>query len=83
MTDAGMAPTAGWMRRLPALPVLWRQTPLSFRIGAIVLLAHILIAASGPFWAPYGFAQMGTGLPLSGMSSRASVRGRSAGTRRL
>ncbi len=68
MTDAGMAPTAEWMRRLPALPSLWRQTPLSFRIGAIVLLVHILIAASGPFWAPYGFAQMGTGIPLSGFS---------------
>jgi peptide/nickel transport system permease protein len=68
MTDAGMAPTADWMRRLPALPSLWRQTPLSFRIGAVVLLVHIMIAASGPFWAPYGFAQMGTGIPLSGMS---------------
>ena len=27
-----------------------------------------MVAATGPFWAPYGFSQMGTGRPLSGMS---------------
>lgn len=48
--------------------LLWRQTPQSFRIGLVILLLHLLIAASGPFWAPYGYAQMGTGIPLSGMS---------------
>jgi peptide/nickel transport system permease protein len=47
---------------------VWRQTPMSFRIGAIVLLLHFIVAATGPFWAFYGFAQMGTGSPLSGMS---------------
>jgi peptide/nickel transport system permease protein len=26
------------------------------------------VAVTGPFWAPYGFAQMGAGIPLSGMS---------------
>ena len=46
----------------------WRRTPMSFRIGAIILLIHLVAAATGPFWAPYGFAQMGTGIPLSGMS---------------
>jgi len=50
------------------LPSLWRQTPLSFRIGLIILLVHLFVAATGPFWAPYGFSQMGTGRPLSGMS---------------
>jgi peptide/nickel transport system permease protein len=48
--------------------LLWRQTPQSFRIGLVVLLMHLLIAATGPFWAPYGYSQMGTGIPLSGMS---------------
>jgi peptide/nickel transport system permease protein len=47
---------------------LWRQTPLSFRIGALVLLVHLLIAVTGPYWAPYGYSKMGTGIPLSGMS---------------
>lgn len=46
----------------------WRRTPKSFRIGAIILAIHLLAAATGPFWAPYGFSQMGTGIPLSGMS---------------
>lgn len=48
--------------------LLWGQTPQSFRIGLVILLAHLIIAATGPFWAPYGYSQMGTGIPLSGMS---------------
>jgi len=48
--------------------VLWNQTPQSFRIGLIILVAHLLVAVTGPFWAPYGFSQMGAGIPLSGMS---------------
>jgi len=48
--------------------VLWGQTPQSFRIGLVILLVHLIVAATGPFWAPYGFSQMGTGIPLAGMS---------------
>jgi peptide/nickel transport system permease protein len=47
---------------------LWRQMPLSFRIGSMILFVHLLVAVTGPFWAPYGFSQMATGAPLSGMS---------------
>lgn len=53
--------------RAHRLRVLGR-TPLSFRIGAVILLIHLAIAMIGPFVVPYGFAQMGTGAPLSGMS---------------
>jgi peptide/nickel transport system permease protein len=42
--------------------------PLSFRIGAVILLVQLVVAVTGPFWAPYGYSQMGTGAPLSGMS---------------
>lgn len=45
-----------------------RQTPLSFRIGAVILLVHFAIAVIGPFVVPYGYSQMGAGPPLSGMS---------------
>ena len=48
--------------------LLWRQTPQSIRIGAVILLMHLIVAATGPLWAPYGYAQMGAGIPLSGMS---------------
>lgn len=41
---------------------------MSLRIGAIILLIHFVIAATGPFWIPYSPAQIGTGPPLSGMS---------------
>jgi peptide/nickel transport system permease protein len=47
---------------------LWWRTPRSFRIGSIILLIHLVLAVTGPFWAPYGLAQLGTGLPLSTMS---------------
>jgi peptide/nickel transport system permease protein len=42
--------------------------PLSFRIGSFILLVHLVIAVTGPFWAHYGYSQMGAGAPLSGMS---------------
>jgi peptide/nickel transport system permease protein len=42
--------------------------PMSLRIGAVILLIHFIIAATGPFWIPYGPSQIGTGPPLSGMS---------------
>jgi peptide/nickel transport system permease protein len=47
----------------------WRSLPMSLRIGAIILVAHFIIAATGPYWAPYGPSQIGTGPPLSGMSA--------------
>lgn len=62
------APPAPSRGRWAGLLLLWRQTPLSFRIGLIILVVHFVVAATGPFWAPYGFSQMGTGRPLSGMS---------------
>jgi peptide/nickel transport system permease protein len=67
MSDIATAPRSR-RARFATLAVLWRQTPMSFRIGAIVLLLHLIVAMTGPFWAPYGYAQMGAGLPLTGMS---------------
>ena len=56
----------------PQAPVryrgLWSQTPQSFRIGLIILLVHLVVAITGPLWAPWGYSQMGAGIPLSGMS---------------
>ena len=45
----------------------WRRSPRSLKVGTGILLVHLLIAMTGP-WAPYGLSQMGTGIPLSGMS---------------
>lgn len=47
---------------------LWRRSPRSFRIGAVILAIHILAAVIGVFWTPYGFSKLFTGTPLSGMS---------------
>jgi peptide/nickel transport system permease protein len=46
----------------------WHRSPPSFKVGTAILLVHLLIAITGPLWAPYGLSQMGTGIPLSGMS---------------
>lgn len=48
----------------------WGRTPLSFRIGAAIVVLHLLIATVGPYVVPYSPSQMGAGLPLSGMSWR-------------
>jgi len=54
--------------RSAGLLSLWGQTPQSFRIGLVILLVHFIVAFTGPLWAPWGFSQMGAGIPLSGMS---------------
>jgi peptide/nickel transport system permease protein len=54
--------------RVHRLRAFWRRTPMSLRIGAFILFVHLVVAVTGPFWAPYGYAQMGAGIPLSGMS---------------
>ncbi|NRP75341.1 Glutathione transport system permease protein GsiD [Ensifer psoraleae] len=46
----------------------WSVTPGPFKVGAVILLVHVLFAIGGAFWTPHGFAEMGTGLPLSGAS---------------
>lgn len=61
-------PTMEVAERWVAIRRFWRQAPTGFRIGAAILLVHLVVAASGPFWAPYGISEMGTGIPLSGMS---------------
>ena len=44
----------------------WHRTPLSFRVGAAILAAHVVVALVGPFVVRYGPAQMGAGLPMGG-----------------
>src|SRR5215470_11164323 len=46
----------------------WRRSPVSLRVGLVILVAHLVIAAVGWMWTPYGYARLGTGIPLSGMS---------------
>jgi len=47
---------------------LWESAPASFKVGVAMLIGHILLASVGPFVAPFGSAEIGTGIPLSGMS---------------
>ena len=47
---------------------VWRRAPASFRIGAAILLAHLVLAVTGPLWAPYAQAEIAAGPPLAGMS---------------
>jgi peptide/nickel transport system permease protein len=46
----------------------WRRSALSLRVGVIILLVHLVVAVAGWLWTPFGYAQMGTGKPLAGIS---------------
>jgi peptide/nickel transport system permease protein len=50
------------------LSTRWGAAPLGLKIGAALVAAHLVVAAIGPFTAPYGPAEIGTGLPLSPVS---------------
>lgn len=54
--------------RYGSIKRVWLRSTWSFKIGLIIFLLHLVIAVSGPFWAPYDYAEMGVGIPLSGMS---------------
>jgi peptide/nickel transport system permease protein len=62
IADPALSPL-GRLRRFD-----WARTPMSLRIGGTILAVHLILGAIGPFVAPYGYAQMGAGIPLSGMS---------------
>lgn len=46
----------------------WRAAPLSFKVGAVLMLLHLLLGLFGPYLAPYGAVQMNAGPPLAGFS---------------
>ena len=48
----------------------WRRFPTAFRLGAVILLVHLLFATLGPSLVAFTPTQMATGQPLSGMSLR-------------
>ena len=48
-----------------ALVRFWRQAPASFRIGGTILAFHIVVAITGPLWAPYGQAELFVGPALA------------------
>ncbi len=52
---------ARWLQSL-------RRAPASFKWGGAILAIHLIVAVVGPFVIPYGYSQMGTGIPLAGMS---------------
>jgi len=46
----------------------WERFPLSLKIGIAILAFWTAVSFVGPFLTPYGFAQLGSGSPLSGAS---------------
>jgi peptide/nickel transport system permease protein len=59
MTSADMAVSHSRFR------VRWRLAPLGMKIGAALVAVHLIAAVAGPFVAPYGPTEIGTGLPLA------------------
>ena len=68
MTPSPSPPAAPAMPLHRRLALFWRQAPLGMRIGIVILAVHLVVAATGPFWAPYGYSQMRAGVPLAGAS---------------
>ncbi len=56
------------LARLRAAKRRWSRTPLSFRIGSVILAIHLAVALVGVVWTPFGYEQIVTGEPLSGVS---------------
>jgi len=50
---------------LPRRAARWNAAPLGLKIGVVLVAVHVIVAAIGPFVAPYGPGEIGTGLPLS------------------
>jgi peptide/nickel transport system permease protein len=50
---------------LPRRAARWNAAPLGLKIGVVLVAVHLIVAAIGPFVAPYGPGEIGTGLPLS------------------
>ena len=48
--------------------LMWKNSNLMFKFGLVILSIHLIIAVTGPFWAPFHYAQMGAGKPLVGMN---------------
>ena len=46
----------------------WREWPMSLRIGLVLISLHLVLAAVGPFLAPFGQGQMMAGAPITGAS---------------
>ncbi|PSH70171.1 ABC transporter permease [Phyllobacterium brassicacearum] len=67
-----MTLTTSNLRKRPVTPHLdigrWRAMSGPFKVGSVILVVHAIFAVVGMFWTPYGFAQMATGIPLSGAS---------------
>jgi peptide/nickel transport system permease protein len=46
----------------------WRRWPVNLRVGIVLMLFQLLIAMIGPIVAPYGYAEIGVGVPATGSS---------------
>jgi len=47
-----------------------RRLPLTLKIGVAILLFHIIVAITGPLWAPYTYNKVGTGKPFEQASAQ-------------
>lgn len=60
-TTALSGPRGGLRARVQGIRVL----PPTLVVGGAILAVYIFVALTARFWAPYGYAQIGTGIPLS------------------
>jgi peptide/nickel transport system permease protein len=71
-TDFGTANTEAATVPSPRPLVLarLRHLPPTLLIGGAILIVYVLVALTATFWAPFGYAKVGTGIPFSHPSAR-------------
>jgi len=55
----------GKISRIQQIWVNFRRSPLTFKIGILILLFYFLVAFTGKLWAPFDSSKTGTGRPFS------------------
>lgn len=69
MTELVATPQGAPDRPRPSVWNRVRTFPPNLWVGAAILLIYVIVAITGPLWAPYGYKEIGTALPLSQPSS--------------
>jgi peptide/nickel transport system permease protein len=65
MVSANPTPPATATAGRPRLSTRIRRLPPTLIMGGVILIIYLVIAITGPAWAPYGPSKVGTGVPFS------------------
>lgn len=68
--SAGLTSLTAGRRTAGLLWTRLRRWPPVMIVGAVILVVYVVVALTGPLWAPYDPSAMGVGIPFSGTSAQ-------------